>query len=391
MTITSLIRARKRNLAVLVPVFVAAALPLHGVSASATNPTAIPAWVNALPHVAGGLYDQPDSVLAANGYLVYHPVRVDTLWDGGADFVYSVNGVERHYPVPPRSFHWLTAPNTELDLYGLPHRPSGGPQLQLWTEAASAFREVVPTKRLVVSDNRVHHLPTTVPHGGTATGSNDPTRTGYFDQYTQSPLVQVTWAQMYWTEPAFTPCNDGKNWEGTLWPGIQNTQSVTQDGTQTIHETGFLPIDHQVWYETFPQQASVPGPMTIPAGHAVYAAVTHSDNATTSHYVVEDVTTGSTWIPSPDPTSIMGAGVINPEWMLERTPGFDVPQFSTFSVRGYWGGDNGESGGVGDFVYKVTPYIMIGVNSPQDAVVSTLQNPSNTSLDTFQIQWKGCN
>jgi len=118
-----------------VPVLVAAGGSSAGSSAG-TSGGAVPV----------GTYTQDQAV--ADGYLKQQDVQLP---DGGSEYVFSGSdpSTSLKIPVPPSGFTPLTATPVQLEEYGFPPRPSGGPALQNWIQAMQAYKGT-PTPTLVV-------------------------------------------------------------------------------------------------------------------------------------------------------------------------------------------------------------------------------------------------
>ncbi|ACV58557.1 hypothetical protein [Alicyclobacillus acidocaldarius] len=88
---------------------------------------------------------------------------VQTLPDGGQEYIYYINGVKNVFPVPPKGFNPLTATDAQLREYGFPPRPSDPQNLQQWEQEMSHWKRTLPPK--VVMTNISHRL---IPYTGTA-------------------------------------------------------------------------------------------------------------------------------------------------------------------------------------------------------------------------------
>ncbi|MBX6765279.1 MAG: hypothetical protein IRY88_16655 [Rubrobacteraceae bacterium] len=94
-------------------------------------------------------YEVPRSFLKKCGIKIYPLKAVKKLPDRGREYIYRAEGVKQIYKIPPESFNPLKASPKQLDEYGFPPRPSGGPELKQWKRMAENFHFVKPPPYLV--------------------------------------------------------------------------------------------------------------------------------------------------------------------------------------------------------------------------------------------------
>lgn len=346
--------------------------------------TALPS----VPSVDPGILSYPDADLAAEGYKVHHPDRVVSLPGGGLDYVYTIDGQVTEFPVTPIGFDPLTASPAQLATYRLPARPAGGAALTAWLRLMSNWRGVAPVTRLAEG----RYAANSTPHQTT----KDPIHGGYLDtppvivSGTSTNYDKITETGMAWTEPTVTDgCNSGKM-SLAIWPGIDVGADVVQDGTLTIHETGFKPQDHQVWYEDYPLNPVVVDlPMTIPAGHGVDAVVHRDSSSSNATYIIKDLTTGVATVVSKPAQDWTGNEA---DWQIERPGSLDLGDFGgpMSMTYAYWVSAKSGSGFVGQSKNNslVTADIMTG--STTLATVSGTYDSNSNPQSAFDLTWKAC-
>ena len=94
-------------------------------------------------------YKVPRSFLKKCGVKIYPLKAAEKLPDGGREYIYRAEGVKQTYRIPPKGFNPLKASPKQLDEYGFPPRPSGGPELKQWKRMAKNFHFVKPPPYLV--------------------------------------------------------------------------------------------------------------------------------------------------------------------------------------------------------------------------------------------------
>lgn len=97
-------------------------------------------------------YETEESNLTS---VKYDYDRIEELSDGGKIYVYSIDGLEHKFPVPPDDFQPLTASDEQLETYGFPPRPDeeNVEDYEEWVEIMSCYKSTaIPEVELVGKD-----------------------------------------------------------------------------------------------------------------------------------------------------------------------------------------------------------------------------------------------
>jgi len=224
--------------------------------------------------------------------------------DGSVEYVYSsplLNGQMRAFK-PPTGFSPLMASAATLQKYGFPPRPSGGPALQQWITAMSAYKDTVTPKLTIQVGMHTSSL-----RGGrssdTAASPAAPFATsrnwaGYVD--TPGANGGYVAASAGTVVPKATGTSCGSTSVDDAWVGLGGTsisQPLIQDGVAWNAPT---PTAWTAWYEVMKaNESGNVGPVKISTsalalteGDDLYMYVGYIPSADEAAFYIENTNTG---------------------------------------------------------------------------------------------------
>jgi hypothetical protein len=210
-------------------------------------------------------YDYSAAQVQACGYAAYSAQATEAPMDGGSAVQYQLShGIIAKQLIPPAGFSPLAASAAQLEAYGFPPRPSGGPDLTQWQREMSGWRGSAPaTPFLAVSPA------TTTAFSASQTSGN---WGGYM---IQSDSQQFTEAEGWFDEPIsyHSVCSnpDESTWAG-LGGWVSGDTVLAQNGT-AINVPGIG--NHQFWWEFYPYNNMVPIDLYANPGDEIDVSVTY--------------------------------------------------------------------------------------------------------------------
>jgi len=219
------------------------------------------------------------SVLQECGMQQFPLASVSILPDNGASYNYVVDGEPLQFLIPPSTFNPVTAPASELAIYGM-QRPSNATQLATWNLQKSNLKWSIPDPYYSIAIS---------PSSESFTHSTN--WSGYVSNNGGFSTIDTVWNQ---------PSNAGcSNAVAGIWGGIGSGAGagaqLAQDGFITSNVSFAGLNDNEGWFEMYPQT-----PNPLPTNPTIHISV--GDQAQVSvlnkgsnvwQYALEDDTTGA--------------------------------------------------------------------------------------------------
>lgn len=247
---------------------------------------------------------------------------INSLPDGGLDYVFVVEGAENHYYVPPEDFNPATASDEILNMYGYPPRPdtTNATEYAAWVERMESYTgtpipEIKTTVR-PVTDTQISSVNNTRSVTKTEQSIN---WSGYIADLGTTGTTKFTQVQADYVHP--TIYNIIGSCTISYWVGLggYNTGNLVQAGTSTTN--GAM---HSAWYEYLSENgtsvaAQEISSLTVSPGDSIHLYISfQAANGKLNYYIAND-TTGKS-----------ASGLINlatayyfdgttAEWIIERS------------------------------------------------------------------------
>lgn len=216
-------------------------------------------------------YQISEAQRAACGDHAFPLEKVEPLPGGGDAYLYTVDGVETTYLVPPASFDAATASQAELERYGIPAAPpTTSSEYPLWQKmidhmvpSPPPLADVVTVPETVAPNDRIGepspdtespNLNPNEPNSGvSANGTEYSENWSGYDNYDKEQFYKESTAYYFQPVAHTTDChpNSAVFWAGL--GGVNNTARLAQDGTGI----NFGLKQYQAWSEVLPEQKEI--------------------------------------------------------------------------------------------------------------------------------------
>lgn len=316
------------------------------------------------------------------------PVKITTNTDGSVVVTYSEAGAVGEVRIPPNSFSPLAASAAELELYGLPPRPSDTAALSSWTtdmtswhrntDAGLCRTNATAPSRTVSSD-----APTAL-NGVQGTIYNYPIWSGYV---LDVPTVTYIGVQGDFNQPSkgSSSCTGDSLASWTGIGGNQGSQKLIQAGTAYLRGSN-TPV---AWYEYLgPNNTginlTVMSGVTVHSGDVIHTYVVHQTSGTglTTFYVADN-TTGT----SQSTTWALGSTYYDgtsADWIDERLSYNQVPTpLSNFNLNSWNNANVQKTSGTWNSLGSQTPIATGMWVSPHYLAYPSGLNTSTTFTDFY--------
>ena len=257
------------------------------------------------------------------------PVSYDSvtvLDDGGKDYLYTINGVENHYLVPPEGFNPLTATDEELERYCFPARPDGSmtrsgenSDYAEWYALMEHYTGT-PDPEISVSTKPVdteQQRPAT-----RSTSSTSGNWSGYISDLGDSSSKFYTQAQVDYTQPTISAVESGATTLNSYWIGFgghAGSGKLVQAGTSTSGKSS-----HAAWYEYLSDTGKTVSmqfidSLAVHAGDNIHVYIAFQKANDRFEYYIANNTTGkssSGYVANLDASKQFDGTSV--EWIVER-------------------------------------------------------------------------
>jgi hypothetical protein len=205
-----------------------------------------------------------DSTDNSQTIRTFNPSSITAFADGGEKYVYSIDGIDNVFPVPPSGFNPLTATAAQLEEYGFPPKPIDPTDLQNWTEIMKNYKETVTPGKISTTTKSV-----------TSNTQSIKSMSSNWSGYTSNEISgsnQWVAVQGTFIQPSENTSGQHHSSDVDAWVGLGGVNTVrgllrlVQAGTTTQILSGSgtsYPSSCYAWYEYLNQ---VPGSGTINQG-----------------------------------------------------------------------------------------------------------------------------
>lgn len=318
---------------------------------------------------------------AANTRTMVYPT-ITTLPDGATQVVYVFpNGQTSTSVTPPKGFDPLSASDAQLSEFDFPTRPDDPADLQMWTDAMSAFRSDDPPT------GPVEYLPL---GQGTVYSSYGYRWGGWVAGTWQEQSHHYIAIKGNFRVPNDATCNTSN--VTAFWIGLGGTAnsnpSLVQQGMSCGDSTLGGGSKYRPWYEFADEGVakhfcSQPTTWQLNAGDVIYQNMSFQTSSNTGYFYFEDQTTGKAASCHDTPPSGWSWNLNTAEWIGEAP----ANQAANFNSIGFYN-TRAE-------LYSNSTWVTLGSQSPRLAVVdgqsSTVKciYPGNIGADltSFTDYW----
>ncbi len=349
----------------------------------------------------------------------WQPVSESHLAGGGTLYTYSQNGQTVEYPVPPKGFDPLTAPQSELAEYGIPSRPSrSASDFDSWKSLWGSLGTVqTPNVWSVPSGEGVGSNPASPSSVLQAIGSlfGNVQSNNWSGYIAQAPFyknfTQVT-SDTIQSTAVYTNCAHAEesNWVGlgageALFGGANG--GLIQDGTSIVYRSllgtsgcgGIGGPCYYAWYEYLTGQGKGPSEINlsnvkIRHGDHIFESVNYIPSESRVVFWILDTTSKTSQIAYLNKNTSRYYDGNTAEFITERplinnqylAPlyNYQTSKFYGTSITDYKNGRYAGSGTLGSFAPK--PITMVDSNGHNMSSPSTLSSNGN-----FTDIWHRCN